>query len=142
MKRIIAGLAAFHLLTLAITVAAQEVDTTMHIKSIYFGGGSHYIEIEQTEGLYEWLDSFPNIEQYEIIIHSHTDNIGGVEFNQRLSERRSNSVLSLLLTYPAITPDAIEIKDFGMFLPTYANDSYLGRLRNRRADVILKPISL
>ena len=120
---------------------AQELDTAIHVKSIYFGGGSYYIDHLQIEELFEWLDSFPKIEQYEVIIQSHTDNIGSVEFNKRLSEARSQSVYSLLMDYPVV-PEAIEVKDFGEFLPTYRNDSYHGRLANRRADVILKPVSL
>ncbi|NND08853.1 MAG: OmpA family protein [Saprospiraceae bacterium] len=120
---------------------AQKVDTSMHIRSIYFGGGSFYIDPIQEQELYNWLDSFPNIEQYEIIIQSHTDNIGSREFNQRLSEGRSRSVFHRLINY-SLLPEAIEIKDFGEFLPTYRNDSYHGRLKNRRADVILKPLSL
>jgi OOP family OmpA-OmpF porin len=120
---------------------AQSTDTAVHVKSIYFGGGSYYIDHIQQAELFEWLDSFPQIEQYEVIIQSHTDNIGSVEFNKRLSEFRSQSVYGLLMEYPVV-PEAIEIKDFGEFLPTYRNDLYHGRLANRRADVILKPVSL
>ena len=119
----------------------QSLDTAVHVKSIYFGGGSYYIDHIQEQELFEWLDSFPQIEQYEVIIQSHTDNIGSVEFNKRLSEFRSQSVYGLLINYPVV-PEAIEIKDFGEFLPTYRNDQYHGRLANRRADVILKPLSL
>ncbi|NND35179.1 MAG: OmpA family protein [Saprospiraceae bacterium] len=124
-----------------LTSWAQEMDTAIHVKSIYFGGGSYYIDHLQIEELFEWLDSFPKIEQYEVIIQSHTDNIGSIDFNRRLSEARSQSVYSLLMDYPVV-PEAIEVKDFGEFLPTYRNDSYHGRLANRRADVILKPVSL
>ena len=73
-------------LLLPISMAAQEVDTSMHIKSIYFGGGSYYIDKQQIEELYDWLDGFEYIEQYEVIIQSHTDNIGSVVYNKRLSE--------------------------------------------------------
>ena len=118
-----------------------QMDSTLHIKSIYFGGGNYYIDGEQVEELYEWLNGFERIEQYEIIIQSHTDNIGSVLFNQRLSEMRSTAVWQKLIEY-AIQPEALEIKDFGEHLPTYNNDSHLGRLKNRRADVIIKPLSL
>ena len=120
---------------------SQPIDTAVHVRSIYFGGGSNYIDPMQHLELYEWLDSFPQIEQYEIIIQSHTDNIGSIEFNKRLSERRSQSVFEKLIGYNLV-PEAIEIKDFGEFLPTYRNDTYHGRLANRRSDVILKPLSL
>lgn len=120
---------------------SQEVDTAIHVKSIYFGGGAYYIDHWQEQELFEWLDSFPRLEQYEVIIQSHTDNIGGVAFNQRLSELRSQSVYIKLMEYQ-VQPEAIEIVDFGEHLPTYRNDSYHGKLANRRADVILKPVSL
>ena len=119
----------------------QPIDTSIHVKSIYFGGGSYYLDIQQVEELYEWLDGFENIEQYEVIIQSHTDNIGSVEYNKRLSEMRSSAVWQKLLEYPLV-PEAMEIKNFGEFLPTYSNKIHLGRLKNRRSDVILKPVSL
>ncbi len=140
MKTLVHYIVFFSLLPIC-AVTGQTVDTSMHIRSIYFGGGSYYIDPVQEHDLYEWLDSFPHIEQYEVIIQSHTDNIGGKEFNQRLSEGRSRSVFHKLINYN-LQPEAIEIKDFGEFLPTYRNDSYYGRLKNRRADVILKPLSL
>ncbi len=131
----------FIMLCISINLGAQQVDTSMHIKSIYFGGGSYFIDQEQVQELYEWLDSFEHIEQYEIIIQSHTDNIGGVDYNNWLSQQRSASVWRRLIEHQ-ILPEAIEVKDFGELLPTYDNRSHIGRLRNRRADVILKPITL
>lgn len=122
-------------------VTSQEVDTAIHVKSIYFGGGAYYIDAMQEQELFEWLDSFPQLEQYEILIQSHTDNIGSIAFNQRLSELRSQSVYIKLMEYQ-VQPEAIEIVDFGEYLPTYRNDSFHGKLANRRADVILKPVSL
>lgn len=135
------SLVLFLLMSLCTTLSAQMIDTTIHVKSIYFGGGSYYIDELQEQELYEWLDSFPQIEQYEVIIQSHTDNIGSVRSNKRLAEGRSWSVWNRLVNY-SLLPESIEVKDFGEFLPTYRNDQYYGRLKNRRADVILKPLSL
>ncbi len=124
-----------------VRIQGQPVDTAIHIKSIYFGGGNYYIDRQQTEELFQWLDSFELIEQYEIIIQSHTDNIGDVDYNNWLSEMRSSAVWRKLIEFEIAT-EAIEIKDFGEHLPTYSNDTHLGRLKNRRADVILKPVTL
>ncbi|MBX2814917.1 MAG: OmpA family protein [Saprospiraceae bacterium] len=121
---------------------SQESDTThIHIKSIYFGGGSYYIDRDQAQELKEWLESFDRIEQYEIIIQSHTDNIGSQRFNQYLSQMRSESVFEELL-FNNIDALAIEVKDFGENDPTYSNKNLIGRLKNRRSDVIIKPVSL
>ncbi|MEM1320732.1 MAG: OmpA family protein [Bacteroidota bacterium] len=106
------------------------------IKSIYFGGGSAYIDQLQAQELKEWLESIPGIEHCNISIQSHTDNIGSMEYNEWLSQMRSRSVLQLLLNY-RIPPDIISIKDFGEINPDFNNQTLNGRLNNRRVDVII-----
>ena len=126
---------------LGLTVAAsgqQPVDEVR--KSIYFGGGSYYIDEEQARELNEWLDSIPNLlEKYEIHLISHTDPIGGREFNEMLSRMRSGAVQQLLVQR-LIPENRISIKDWGLDNPVYSNDSHGGRQMNRRVDVILYPV--
>lgn len=126
---------------LAFTVVAsgqQPVDEVR--KSIYFGGGSAYIDEEQARQLNEWLDSIPNLlEQYEIHLISHTDPIGGREFNEMLSRMRSAAVQQLLVQR-LIPQNRISIKDWGLENPVYNNDTHGGRQMNRRVDVILYPV--
>lgn len=109
------------------------------IKSIYFGGGSWYIDGEQLSELYQFVDSIPDLDQYEIIIHSHTDNIGGAAFNEWLSQMRSESVYNKLILKD-IPPDKMFIRDFGLENPLYDNSTLNGRLHNRRVDVIIQPL--
>ena len=46
-------------------------------KSIYFDGGSYYIDSAQVAELTHWLDSIPHVaEGFEIELISHTDPIG------------------------------------------------------------------
>ena len=120
------------------TVAQQPVDEIR--MSIYFGGGSYSINEEQVTQLYHWLDSIPDmLEKYNIQLISHTDPIGGREYNEWLSEMRSFSVQSLLLQ-KAIPEYKISIKDWGLENPVYSNDTWSGMEMNRRVDVILYPI--
>ena len=109
-------------------------------KSIYFGGGSYYVDDNQAEELYYWLDSIPNLlEKYDIQLISHTDPIGGKEYNAWLSKMRSEAVQNLLIQ--RAIPDArITIKNWGLDNPVYSNQSYRGMQMNRRVDVILYPI--
>ncbi|MDW3190787.1 MAG: OmpA family protein [Cytophagales bacterium] len=109
------------------------------IKSIYFGGGSYYVDELQLEELYQFMDSIENIFQYHITIHSHTDNIGGAAYNEWLSEQRSKSVIEKLINR-AIPEELIQRKDFGQFNPVYDNNTWLGRLKNRRVDIIFWPM--
>jgi outer membrane protein OmpA-like peptidoglycan-associated protein len=109
-------------------------------KSIFFGGGSYYIDSDQAKGLYHWLDSIPNLlEKYDIQLISHTDPIGGKEYNEWLSKMRSTAVQELLIRKP-IPENKITIKDWGLENAVYRNDTYKGMMLNRRVDVILYPI--
>lgn len=109
-------------------------------KSIYFGGGSYYMDEEQAIMLSRWLDSIPNLlEKYEIQLISHTDNIGGKRYNEWLSRMRSQTVHGLLIQKD-IPERMIHTRDWGSENPVYDNDSYQGVLMNRRVDVVLHPV--
>ena len=124
---------------LAINLASAQEDHL--IKSVYFGGGSYYIDEIQIQEIHEFIQSIPNVQHYMITVHSHTDNIGGAMYNEWLSEQRSNAAVRQLLEVN-IEGDKIEIKDFGQFNPVYDNTTHDGRRRNRRVDIILWPITM
>jgi len=110
-----------------------------HIFSIYFGGGNWYIDSEQAQELSEWLDGIEGIENHEISIHGHTDDIGSREYNQWLSHQRTQAALRKLLE-KGIPQDRISIEDFGELNPVYDNATMEGKLRNRRVDIIIRPL--
>lgn len=119
--------------------SAQQTQDEIRM-SIYFGGGSFDIDDYQAGELYQWLDSVPNLlEKYDIQLISHTDPIGGKQYNEWLSRMRSEAVQQLLLN-KEIPEYKISIKDWGLENPVYSNDSWSGMQMNRRVDVILYPI--
>jgi outer membrane protein OmpA-like peptidoglycan-associated protein len=123
---------------LSFACTAQDQDEIR--KSIYFGGGSYYVDEHQIDELYIWLDSIPNaLDKYDIQLISHTDPIGGKEYNEWLSKMRSEAVQQILLKRE-IPERKISIKDWGLDNPVYSNRSYSGMQMNRRVDVILYPI--
>ena len=123
---------------------AEETDGNMDnktiLKSIFFGGGSAYIDEEQVKALQEFIYAVENINRYEILVHSFTDNIGSRQYNQWLSQQRSEAVI-WELEQLAISIDLILRADFGEDNPIYSNKTYQGKLHNRRVDVILRPLS-
>ncbi len=126
------------MLVLSLSGIAQQQDEIR--KSIYFGGGSYYVDEYQIDELYIWLDSIPNaLDKYDIQLISHTDPIGGKEYNEWLSKMRSEAVQQILLKRD-IPERKISIKDWGLDNPVYSNRSYSGMQMNRRVDVILYPI--
>src|SRR4051812_12780383 len=124
-------------LGMALMAQAQHQEADQIYKSIFFGGGSYYIDDEQAGTLVQWLDSIPNLlEKYEIHLVSHTDPIGGKEFNAWLSEMRAQAVQQLLLD-SNVPEHKISRKSWGLENPIYNNDTYSGMQMNRRVDVIL-----
>ena len=128
------------ILLLSVSALAQQHQDEIR-KSIFFGGGSYYVDEVQIEELYDWLDSIPNLlDKYDIHLISHTDPIGGKEYNDWLSKMRSEAVEQIILNRGDISERKITIKDWGLENPVYSNTSYSGMQMNRRVDVILYPI--
>jgi OOP family OmpA-OmpF porin len=119
--------------------ASQVKEDPPLMKSIFFGGGSYFIDEGQIIELKEFINNLPDLQHYTISIHSHTDNIGGADYNNWLSQMRSESVIYELVLQN-IPIENIFIKDFGEFNPVFDNESYKGRILNRRVDILFEPI--
>jgi outer membrane protein OmpA-like peptidoglycan-associated protein len=117
-------------------IAQQPKEET---RNVFFGGGSYYIDNEQISELNDFVKNIKNIEYYDVIIISHTDNIGGKEYNQWLSDMRSRSVIQQLKRMGVLS-ESIKYRSDGLENPTFKNDTNLGRMRNRRVDIIFTPI--
>src|SRR5215471_2029385 len=69
-------------------------------------------------------------------VEGHTDNVGGDEYNQQLSEKRAQAVRDYLVEQ-GIAADAITWRGFGKTMPIAGNDSADGRRQNRRVELVL-----
>lgn len=120
---------------------SQTEEPPYYIKSIFFGGGSYYIDDQQVKELQDFLDQFDPIEEYEIFIQSHTDNIGSVEYNNWLSNRRGEMTKFHIVDH-GIPQELLTNEDFGEYAPDFDNTDWKGRQANRRVDVIIRRIVL
>ena len=71
-------------------------------------------------------------------IRGYTDSNGSFEHNQELSERRAQSVASLLLS-KQVAASRIRAAGFGPRFPIATNTSEGGRAQNRRVEIELQP---
>jgi outer membrane protein OmpA-like peptidoglycan-associated protein len=77
----------------------------------------------------------PHYREYRVQIEGHTDNRGSLLYNQRLSEKRAQSVQQYLVQHFAIAPERLPIKGYGPSKPIAPNNSEAGRSQNRRIEV-------
>ena len=71
-----------------------------------------------------------------IEVGGYTDNVGGDEMNQKLSENRAGSVRSYLVEQGVLT-GSVSAKGFGNTLPVASNDNASGRQENRRVELVV-----
>ena len=73
--------------------------------------------------------------EWKLSVDGHTDNIGGQDFNQRLSERRAASVVAYLVA-AGIQADRLVSHGYGFSKPLAPNTSESERAQNRRVELI------
>ncbi|MGG8496713.1 OmpA family protein [Tenacibaculum sp. TC6] len=76
---------------------------------------------------------FKDYQNTNIVIYGYTDNTGKVEYNQALSEKRSNSVKSYL-TSKGLATARFTTKGLGINDPIATNETVEGRSKNRRVE--------
>jgi OmpA-OmpF porin, OOP family len=69
-----------------------------------------------------------------IEVQGHTDNVGGDDYNQKLSEARANSVMTWL-TQHGVAAGRMTAKGYGKTRPVADNNTDEGRMRNRRVEI-------
>jgi outer membrane protein OmpA-like peptidoglycan-associated protein len=79
------------------------------------------------------LMAYPSL---NIEVGGYTDNVGGDDMNQRLSENRAGAVRDYLVQQ-GVGTDSVSAKGFGNSLPVASNDNSAGRQENRRVELLV-----
>jgi outer membrane protein OmpA-like peptidoglycan-associated protein len=79
------------------------------------------------------LIAYPTL---NIEVGGYTDNVGGDDMNQKLSENRAGAVRDYLVNQ-GVSNNSVSAKGFGNTLPVATNDSSSGRQENRRVELVV-----
>jgi len=71
-----------------------------------------------------------------LAVEGYTDSVGGDDYNQQLSENRSNGVRDYL-TQQGMAGGSVTAKGFGKTEPVATNDTAEGRQQNRRVELVI-----
>ncbi len=69
-------------------------------------------------------------------VEGHTDNVGGDDYNQELSEQRGSAVRDYL-TQQGMQQGSVTTKGLGKTQPIATNDTAAGRQQNRRVELVI-----
>src|SRR5216683_1458049 len=73
----------------------------------------------------------------QFIVEGHTDSRGSARVNQRLSERRAETVRNYLIER-GVPPERIKAEGFGKSRPVASNRTAEGRANNRRVEIVIQ----
>ncbi|MBU0489420.1 MAG: OmpA family protein [Bacteroidetes bacterium] len=106
------------------------------LKNVYFEYREATLAGESYNELKNLLQIMQENETLVIEIAGHTDNIGGTEYNQNLSQKRAETVANYLIANK-IKKERIVAKGYGETKPIATNDTEDGRARNRRVEFVI-----
>ncbi len=86
------------------------------------------------------VSAYPGL---KLDVEGYTDNVGGDEYNQQLSEKRAQSAQNYLVSQ-GVPADSIVSQGFGKTNPIDSNETVQGRQNNRRIEIVVSgaPIGL
>ena len=85
----------------------------------------------------EVADVVRDLRGRRISVEGHTDSVGTVAYNQKLSEERARSVADELVNH-GVSGNTIRVRGFGESDPIASNNTESGRRRNRRVEVVIE----
>ena len=104
---------------------------------VLFATGSAELQSGASDRLNKLVTFLNEYPERRVLIEGHTDSMGTSEYNQGLSQRRSESVKNYL-TQQGIATQRLSTSGMGEDQPVATNDSAAGRLQNRRVEIIIE----
>ena len=105
------------------------------IYGINFDTGSDVIKPESKTVLDEITALLKENKDWKMTVEGHTDNVGGTDYNQNLSEKRAAAVKDFLVK-AGIEAARLNSAGFGMSKPVASNEGSFGRAQNRRVELV------
>jgi outer membrane protein OmpA-like peptidoglycan-associated protein len=111
----------------------EQIVNILRLQNIYFDFNSARIRPESYPSIDKIANIFKEYPDIKVSIDGHTDSIGSVPYNQKLSEARAASVKNALVER-GINPARLGSKGFGKSKPVADNKTPEGRAENRRIE--------
>jgi OmpA-OmpF porin, OOP family len=116
----------------------EDINSTGHVSvyGIYFDSGKSEIKAESDKALEQIAILLKNNESLKLNIVGHTDNVGTIDANMKLSQERAVAVVSSLTTKYGISGARLKSYGVASLTPVASNDNEEGRAKNRRVELV------
>ena len=117
---------------------AEGISSTGHVAiyGIYFDFNKSDLKAESEPALNEIAKLLTGNPNLKVFIVGHTDNVGGVDYNMKLSQARADAVVKTLTTKYKVNPQNMKSYGVGQLAPVAPNKTEEGRAKNRRVELV------
>jgi outer membrane protein OmpA-like peptidoglycan-associated protein len=109
--------------------------------SVLFASNKDALLPAAQDRLGQVAEALKNQGDHKILVEGHTDSQGQADYNQGLSERRAQAVVSFL-TSKGVPSEQVRAQGLGQSRPIADNTSAEGRANNRRVEIVIQPVEV
>jgi hypothetical protein len=116
----------------------NDLKSTGHaaVYGIYFDTGKSDIKPESKQAIGEVAKLLKKEAGLNLCLVGHTDNVGGLESNMKLSQSRADAIMQALVRDQGIAASRLKAYGNGPYAPVSSNDTEEGRAKNRRVELV------
>lgn len=105
--------------------------------NIEFDTGKALVKTKYHDEIKKFADVMREHPDLKVVIEGHTDGIGNKALNQRLSQKRAESVKDYMVKKFGIDESRLSATGYGMTKPIASNKTAKGKQKNRRVEAVV-----
>lgn len=106
------------------------------VYGIYFDFDKANIKPESEPAIKEIAKLLQENKGLKLYVVGHTDNVGNIDYNMKLSKARADAVTKELVTKYKVSADRLKAYGVGSLAPVASNKTDDGRAKNRRVELV------
>lgn len=117
---------------------AQDIRTTGHasVYGIHFDFNKATVKPESEQTLKEIAKLLKQDPKLNLYVVGHTDSVGKIAYNMKLSQTRAEAVVKALVTKHGVSPNRLKPYGVGPLAPVASNETEEGKALNRRVELV------
>jgi OmpA-OmpF porin, OOP family len=116
----------------------NDINSTGHVSvyGIYFDTGKAEIKPESDTAIAQISLLLKNNASLKLYVVGHTDNVGTIDANMKLSKDRADAVVNSLVVKYGVAATRLKAYGVASLAPVAVNDTEDGRAKNRRVELV------